>query len=321
MVLVAVQWRNLGVKYREIQFGGFKMQEMTIGEWLDQWFEVYTEDLAESTVAIYRDARRRVSKDYPELEQMNLASLTPIKFQSILNKLGKKYAKSTLNHIKVLYNKLYHAAIENHLCEWNPIHATTIPKYASQKIVNALPEDQQRKFEEAASKLPVVDHFAILTLLFTGLRRDELRRLTWDDWDKERHILSIRKSKTKNGVRNVPLIPEVTVMFVHLSHRAEAKHSPFIFSSNGKQLTYGHMRYICKKAAKLAGINHVTPHILRHSFATRMIEQGADPKSLSMIIGHANVAFTLQRYVTVDQSHLADQMMLLSNSHKEKERR
>ena len=88
--------------------------------------------------------------------------------------------------------------------------------------------------------------------------------------------------------------------------------SPFIFAVHGEPMDKSHLRRICNKTAKIARIRHVTPHILRHSFATRMVERGADPKSLSVIIGHSNVAFTLNRYVTADKGHLADQMMLLS---------
>ena len=187
-----------------------------------------------------------------------------------------------------------------------------IPKYASQKVVDALTQEEQEAFEKAAATLPVVDHFALMTLLRTGLRRDELRFLKWEDWDVNGKVLHIRKSKTRNGVRDVPVIPEVAMMLTYLSQRRAEKRCSYIFSYRGQQLTTSHMRYICNKVAKIARVPHATPHILRHSFATRMIEHGADPKSLSVIIGHSNVAFTLNRYVTVDKVHLADQMMLLS---------
>lgn len=288
------------------------MKEMKIGEWLDEWFEVYTGEMADKTIATYRDARRRLNCHFPEIEERRLGELLPKTFQNILNELGHHYSYTSLRHIKVLYNKIYEAAMENRLTEWNPIPATKIPKYASQKVVNALTQEEQKAFEKAAATLPVVDHFTLMTLLRTGLRRDELRFLRWEDWDKNNRVLHIRKSKTSNGIRDVPVIPEVTLMLTYLSHRKRESRCPFIFTFQGEQLTTDHIRYICNKAAKIAHVDHVTPHILRHSFATRMIERGADPKSLSVIIGHSNVAFTLNRYVTVDKSHLADQMMLLS---------
>lgn len=292
----------------------FLHQETTIGAWLDKWFEVYTGDLAAKTIATYQDARRRLCVSFPDIEQTALYDLLPVSFQTILNQLGSRYSQSTIRHIKVLYSKMYEAAIKNGLCEINPAKVAVIPRYASLKKVDAMTRAQQEAFEKAASQLPVMDHFALMTFLLTGLRRDELRNLRWEDWDQTHKVLHVRASKTENGIRDIPLIPEVTIMFIHIKHLNEGQQCPYIFSLDGKIMARGHLRYICAKTARIAHIPHVTPHILRHSFATRMIEQGADPKSLSTIIGHANVAFTLQRYVTVDKQHLADQMMLLSRT-------
>ncbi|MBS4878142.1 MAG: tyrosine-type recombinase/integrase, partial [Clostridiales bacterium] len=70
-------------------------------------------------------------------------------------------------------------------------------------------------------------------------------------------------------------------------------------------------RYICTKVSRIAGIRHVTPHMLRHTFASRLFESGADLKSLAEILGHTDPAFTLKTYVTVSQEHLAEQMRKL----------
>ena len=64
---------------------------------------------------------------------------------------------------------------------------------------------------------------------------------------------------------------------------------------------------------KCAGIRRVSPHMLRHTFATRMIENGSDAKSLALIIGHSNPAFTLRRYVHPDHTSLYEQMCRLSS--------
>ena len=87
----------------------------------------------------------------------------------------------------------------------------------------------------------------------------------------------------------------------------------YIFSGKqGKILCKSHFRHICDKVSAAAGLRHVTPHMLRHTFATRLIERGADPKSVSVLLGHTDVAFTLKRYVHPDMCHLQRQMMLLS---------
>lgn len=118
------------------------------------------------------------------------------------------------------------------------------------------------------------------------------------------------QSKTEKGVRNIPVIPQLAGMLGVLE--LQRNQCQYIFNLNGEKLTNGHIRYICSKAADLAGIRHVTPHMLRHTFASRLFEVGADTKSISEILGHTNVAFTLQTYVTVGEEHLAQQMEKLS---------
>ena len=68
------------------------MKEMKIGEWLDEWFEVYTGEMADKTIATYRDARRRLNCHFPEIEERRLGELLPKTFQNILNELGHHYS-------------------------------------------------------------------------------------------------------------------------------------------------------------------------------------------------------------------------------------
>lgn len=68
-----------------------------------------------------------------------------------------------------------------------------------------------------------------------------------------------------------------------------------------------------QSALEFAAYRRVSPHMLRHTFATRMIENGSDAKSLALIIGHSNPAFTLRRYVHPDHTSLYEQMCRLSS--------
>lgn len=291
-------------------------KEYTIGQWMDIWFEVYANvDLKESTVKIYRDARRRFTCEYPEIESMSLHEFTTFNFQARLNKLSTKYAKSTLRHIRIIYNKIYDTAVTNKICAENPIRLTTLPKKASEKVIEALSQKDQSALESILPQLPVIDQCILRFLLYTGLRMGELIQLTWQDWTKSKDCIRITDSKTKAGIRLVPLIPETRTILQYLYSKKQ-KHCPHIFSIGDNPVTQSHLRHICNKAAKIAEIAHLTPHILRHTFATRLIECGVDPKSVSVIIGHKNVAFTLQRYVTIDTQHIANEIQVLSTLRK-----
>ena len=289
-------------------------EQVKIGEWLDDWFEIYAKpELKPSTISIYADARQRFSRYYPEVEQQSLEDLKPFAFQSMLNGLADRYSKSTIRHIKTLYNKAYTEAQHNGLCERNPIETTVLPKQAGERIVYPLSQREQAAVEEILVQMPVTDQFIIRTFLLTGLRRGELQALKWEDWDRANNVLQIRKSKTKTGIRNVPVIPEVTIILLHLKNLSKGKRSPYIFGQGSEPVSKDHLRYICERAAKLAGIRRISPHVLRHTFATRLIEAGADAKSVSEILGHTNVAFTLRKYVSTDEVHLEQQMLKLSH--------
>ena len=271
----------------------------TIGEWLDVWYEVYAvPEYASKTLEIYRDARKRLSRRFPEIESTLLTELLPVTFQKALNDLSKKYAKSSLRHIKSLYNLAYQTAIKNHQCTENPISSVTVPKKASEKVV---------------SGLTIRDQFILQTFLLTGLRRGELQNLRWQDWDKKAKVLRVEKSKTENGIRSVPVIPEVALMLTHLQGWAKRGSSNRYIFGDAEPVSAGHLRHICLYTSRCAGIRRVSPHMLRHTFATRMIENGSDAKSLALIIGHSNPAFTLRRYVHPDHTSLYEQKCRLSS--------
>lgn len=292
----------------------------TIGEWLDVFMDTAKSEVAERTLCIYNDARCRLNKHYPDLESLPLEELTTLKFQQFLNGLESFYSKSSLRHCRVLYNKAYKNALLNHLCTYNPISGVTLPRAASVKIVTPLTIEEQEAFEGALHILEPEADFALRIFLLTGLRVSELRLLRWKDWihmNKQSSFLSIQQSKTPAGVRRVPVLPEVAAILTVLKSRKPHKNSDYIFpAEDGGPHCTTYYSKPCARVSKHAGIRHVHPHMLRHTFATRMIEAGADPKSVSMILGHTDVSFTLKTYVKPDESHLYDEMKKLSEMRK-----
>lgn len=158
-----------------------------------------------------------------------------------------------------------------------------------------------------------MDDFSLRTILLTGLRRNELRLLRWSDWLTLDNVLIIRKSKTKTGIRRIPLVSEVSAMLQILRNNNKPSANDYIFSACGSRPSDpSHYRHICNRVTAAAGMQHITPHMLRHTFATRLIERGVDPKSVSLILGHKTVEFTLRHYVHPDFEHLRAQIQLIS---------
>jgi site-specific recombinase XerD len=153
---------------------------------------------------------------------------------------------------------------------------------------------------------------SILELLFsTGLRVSELCSLT-NDFDLSAEEFSIRGKGGK--VRVVFVSPEAReALKKYLSLRKDM--SDALFVQVGKELetkkdvrglTRRSIERIVKQCAIKAGISKkVTPHVIRHCFATDLLSNGADIRSVQMMLGHANIA-TTQIYTHVTDAHLRD---------------
>ena len=113
-------------------------KQMKIGKWLDVWFEAYAKPVyAPNTLSLYMDARERMQKNSPGIEEWELEDLLPVHFQTVMNRMADRYAKSTIRHIQSLYRMAYNKAMDNGLCCANPIDKTTLPKNATVKKVVA----------------------------------------------------------------------------------------------------------------------------------------------------------------------------------------
>ncbi|WP_099203717.1 tyrosine-type recombinase/integrase [Scatolibacter rhodanostii] len=292
--------------------------EYTIGEWMDVWFKVYAKvQLRASTIKIHKNARKRIQNKYPTFENKNLDELTSLEFQIILNSFEEQYAKSSINQIKHIYYSIYRFAIRNNICQYNPIAEITIPKNAAVKKVEALTWEEQKQVLSILDWLSPMDEYIIRFFLYTGLRRMELLNLRWQDWNEEKNQIKVRESKTDTGVRIIPLVPEAKLILQYLKNQKLriGNRCPCIFSIYNKKVTESHLRHTCDKIASLAEIRHLTPHMLRHTFATRLLERGVHIKVVSKLLGHKDIAFTMKRYITLDERYVETQIMLLSDEY------
>lgn len=160
---------------------------------------------------------------------------------------------------------------------------------------------QPEKNAEKSSKLTIFRDKAILELLFTtGLRVSELCSLDVDT-DMKNLEFSIRGKGGK--VRVVFITPDM--LETVNQYRKELQNKPdSVVSDKLFHVTPRSVERIVKKYAIQAGISKkITPHILRHSFATTLLQNGADIRSVQAMLGHASIA-TTQIYTHVTDSHL-----------------
>ncbi len=148
---------------------------------------------------------------------------------------------------------------------------------------------------------------AILELLFsTGLRVSELCSLN-SDIDLKKDEMSVRGKGEK--VRVVFLSQEAKdAVREYLKNRKDMEEALFISlgRNGGKRLTSRSVERIVKHYSIKAGITkNVTPHVIRHSFATDLLQNGADLRSVQMMLGHANIT-TTQIYTHITDKQLRD---------------
>lgn len=258
---------------------------------MDEWVEVYVKsDLSDNTYLYYLQSISRINRTPPSFLHSYLKDVSEMEVQKYLNSLEDKYAKSTICGIRTVFNQAFMRAEKNRLC-FNPLQALSVPKKASVKIVSELDPDEQNIVKRAAREA-VMGHLALF-ILATGVRACEMMNLKWMDFDRKREIIYIRNSKSKAGVRIIPLTREA--LNIILDQKA---YCDYIFTSTRHtKVTETVLRKLYERLRKVTGIKDITNHIYRHSFATRLVENDADIKAVSAMLGHKSVYFTMDRYV------------------------
>lgn len=144
-------------------------------------------------------------------------------------------------------------------------------------------------------------HRLVLMLLYyTGMRLHELQHLRWEDFDFEREVIHLQVAK---GSKERVLFLHEKVKHLIKEFSLQQQGSVFI-STRNTQYNKRSIQMVVRHAAKKAGIGkRVTPHTLRHSFATHLLEGGADIRLIQTLLGHKNLQ-TTQIYTHVANKDL-----------------
>lgn len=286
---------------------------VSVTEWIGKWLQTYVKpNLAYKTYESYRIVANILSTHFPELNDTPVNEFDTYQAQCIINSLADKYARSTLCTLRVIFHESYCYAEEIPSLNAQQIGKLKIPKSARVKIVRAMTRPEQTAVEEAAHTV-LLGHIAIF-FLRTGLRLSELCRLDWDDYNPRNRTIKVKKSKTAAGIRFVPLCEDAQKILV--SQRKSSSDNAIFHSSTGKRVTETVLKKLAVRLRRESGVTFLTTHVYRHTFATRALEDGMNVKALSRILGHTNVAFTMQRYCTPDVNFLREQMDMLDRVRK-----
>lgn len=312
---------------------------LTLGEWLPNWLELYARpSVRHSTYVSYEGYVRKHL--VPALGAVPLDKLVPADLQRFyLRKLQEdRLAPKTISNLHACLHRALQQAVKEQMIPSNPCDAVDLPRKEAVEISVLTREQQVKLMQESYRHRYGV---FIRLALSTGMRIGEIVGLRWDDIDFTNRILFVRSTlnrlptvdgesktqlfvgspKTKNGRRSIPLFDAIISDLADWRKTQEAdaqlaqsayENTGYVVTNEfGKPIEPRTFRDHYIRILKAAGLPHFTFHALRHTFATRAIEQGMDVKALSKILGHANVGFTLDTYAHLLDDHKRESMMLM----------
>jgi len=313
---------------------------VTVLELVKKYDELTRDRLRESTKATHRTAIHLLEKDEFGNRRIDKVRISDAKVWLI--KLQKEYHKgfSTIRTVRGIMKPAFQMAVDDDLIRKNPFGfelQTVI--YNDSVTREALSYEDERKFmnfiknDEHFSKY--YDGFFIL--LNTGLRISEFVGLTLNDVDFQSgkiivdHQLQryakigyqVVDTKTEAGTREIPMTEDVAEAFKRIiSKRPRLKVEPmvdgytgFIFiDKDGRPMVANHWEKYCQHIVEKYNsiykvqLPRITPHVLRHTFCSRMAAKRMNPKTLQYIMGHSNISVTLDIYTSVEFEDVADEL-------------
>jgi len=184
-----------------------------------------------------------------------------------------------------------------------PAAERPLPKVLDRGAVDAIFAEIERRTTESGP--PALRLAALIELLYgSGLRATELVSLPRNAVSPDRPFLIL---KGKGGRERLVPISDRARAAVALWSATVPRDSPWLFPSGKSHLTRIRLHQLVRDLAASAGIpsDRISPHVLRHAFATHLLEGGADLRSLQLLLGHADIA-TTQIYTHVDSRRLID---------------
>ena len=294
-------------------------KEKTFGDVLNLWMTNNRIRLKGGTINKYQSLID--SHIMPELGCIRITEIDATRINSFLDaklsngKLNSHggLSPSYVRSMMVVINAAIKYAVDEQFCL--PLKSTVHKPAASKTELVILSREEQKKIETFLLSNFSLSAAGVFISLHTGMRIGEICGLSWDDVDLAKGIIKVRHTvarvksdnaegsktklildtpKTDASVREIPIS---TVLFPVLLELKNISSKNFVISETREFMKPRTFEYQYHRMLNMCGIKPINFHALRHTFATRCVEVGVDIKSLSEILGHANVGITLNTYV------------------------
>ena len=289
---------------------------MTVDAWYEIWIDMKRRTVKKGTLYLYSFNYERHIK--PKIGDIEIKKIIPLTCQRVLNDMSDAgMSNKTEDIVKAVMCNMFDYAVQNKVLKENPCGKTVKLTGKEERERIAMSKNEQKIFIEAITggKYEYIFRF----VLQTGLRVGEVLGMKWSDIDYKNNTLSVNRSlnqdkrektwvlgetKTKAGKRIIPLTTEALriLRIVKKSQKGYATniiYGDLVFrnpdgSCIPRFCPSTRIAYVCK----INGLRNISMHLLRHTFATRCIQAGMNPKALQRIMGHQKISTTLDLYVT-----------------------
>jgi len=253
---------------------------------------------------------------------INLEDITPAKIEDFKRDIKKERnsKNATVNRYLQALSKMLNLAVANELLNKNPMWSVKKLKENNYKTRVLLPEEEKRLFEEIERGYEVVGrdkakkiiypyiHLKplIICALQTGMRRNEIFKLKWAYIDFEYEFIELLETKSGKS-RKIPISSKLMKVLNEAKNNTE-----YVFLNPETNMPYNDIKKAFHTVLKKAEIKDFRFHDFRHTAATRMLENGADIRTVQEILGHSSVSVT-ERYTHTNAKSKRSAIEILSS--------
>lgn len=305
-----------------------KNSKITLDQWFDIWLKEYRGiRIKRGTQEVYRNTYQARIK--PVLGKKRITSIRMEQVQKLYNTLAEKnYSEGSIKLVGVILYGMFKQAMKAGIISKNPAAMATIPKAKERGERVVLTREEQKQFQTYAKQYSQY-HKVFLLALCTGMRNGEIRGLSWSDIDFEKRIIHVTGTlkyikgigyyketpKTKTSKRDIPMLG-ISYELLEQQKKEQEKQKQLVGQwwqplkglddlvftmENGRFISREKVTSELKIILKKMRDDHInipdfTFHTLRHTFATRGLEQGISLKIMQTILGHTTLAMTSDLY-------------------------